>query len=1650
MILSVVGIMFSAKAFAETESVIAAGVIDADCTPGVLTTMGTNTSGTVMLTAQWEPEDYNVIYDAGSHGSGGATDTATFGQRYDIPAGVNGSVSANTGYTFNGTWKESNGNAFNGEDPWDRTEDLTVYAQYNPKTYNVTYECGSATIDGDVINGELTGNPSQNSTSDTATFDAPYSFLGNNTCELPEHTFNGWNCKTQSNDEPLQPDDTQSWNIDDDVVCTAGWEEKQPCNKSCVEDPNFECPDGAMNCAPDTDAPGASGYIDETTGQCVVEQEVTCPYTCEKECVLPVAYVNCPVGYDCILDQVQPKSQGHIENGQCVVDTANECTYTRVCKTGYEEIDGRCVEECGEGEQRNSDTGECEPIVPEEPQTCTKTCNNSFVCPSNATCTCDTSVTTSGTLDENDNCDAAEPGVCPCQVTCDDGYTMNSNGECEPIVPEVCPVPCEVSAEALANCQSGGYTCTLKPANQQPSTTGHMVDGVCVPDTEVPICEYTKACPNGKQEVNGECKELCNKPCIEDSNFRCPDGAMNCRPNTDVPGASGYLDEETDQCVVEQDVMCPYTCEKECVLPDEYINCPVGYRCTLDQNQTTSKGRVENGVCNIETEEICTFTKECDTGYEMVDGVCKKRCSKTCDWGTCPDNAICTYGNPVTNYGYEDANGVCSATQPAACEPTWTCKEGYELVGGVCKKPCSKTCVRGTCPDNAVCTYGNPVTNYGYEDANGVCDVAQPAVCQPEWTCVSGFHKEGNICEPDVETCMKPCVENTDFECPDNSDCSCDTTKMTTVGHLENGVCVTDNETMCPCTSVCKTGYEEVNGECKEPCSKTCVLGTCPAHATCTYDNPVTNYGYKDANGVCGATQPDVCQPRWTCEEGYELVNGECKKPCEVTCDKDPCPDNAICTYGQLTKNYGYENANGVCDAVKPAACAPAWRCADGYELVNGICRAVCTQDQERDSNGTCVPRACEKPCTVDTSLCPANANCEYDTTQKTQGVMENGSCNAVRTTCPVTFSCKSGYHKNATETACVKDQRNLTYDCGAGTGTASTGGTYDSGTAITIAANTCTKTGSEFIGWNCGGASFVPGDSLTLTTDTVCVATWNDLNCKCTMTNGAVNCSSVLDANNKCNYSWECNDGYYMETQSATDAGSEFVAQCQPCPEGYNAGSDGNRTSKTNCYSGPKTRRWTGSQIQCSLPANCSSKTCVACSQRDCEYVAYSDADGNADGDIKTGCSTNSEPCQQQISSVVAVANGYVNSDGKSCSLCSSYGDGSYTLSDGGNISGGKCYKEVDRKCTQQACQNPDENGCRDVECAESCVCNTQGKYKLFADGTTQGDSSSMTCTKDIVSLIPKDGHYADGITSCPAYGYNVQYTCGTGTGTAPVDSVTYAYNDNVTTKTNTCTKTGYTFKNWKCDGTVINAGGSFAITKDTTCVAQWAKTPYKITYNCAATDIEQLRAVTNNLHYGDTVTLMSYNTVGCESNGYRFDHWDCNTEYSGTTLVMPNKDVECHAVTTPIQYNIEYVLNGGEFPIGSVVPVKYKKTSSNVILPVPVKDGFEFLGWYTNSGFNGNAVTKIPTGSTGDKKFYAKWNFVCNPEHWYHVGEDKICLYETQQTSPTVKLDIDGSMRYMMLTNDKNIPMHKGTNRKMRIRVGNKTYNAHDKSVY
>lgn len=74
---------------------------------------------------------------------------------------------------------------------------------------------------------------------------------------------------------------------------------------------------------------------------------------------------------------------------------------------------------------------------------------------------------------------------------------------------------------------------------------------------------------------------------------------------------------------------------------------------------------------------------------------------------------------------------------------------------------------------------------------------------------------------------------------------------------------------------------------------------------------------------------------------------------------------------------------------------------------------------------------------------------------------------------------------------------------------------------------------------------------------------------------------------------------------------------------------------------------------------------------------------------------------------------------------------------------------------------------------------------------------------------------------------------------------------------------------------------------------------------------------------------------------------------------------------------YCIDYELNGGSWYNKYYPKMRYTPNTSEE-LPTSAninKTGYSFAGWYTDESFSGEPVTEIPIGSTGDKKFYAKW---------------------------------------------------------------------------
>ena len=98
---------------------------------------------------------------------------------------------------------------------------------------------------------------------------------------------------------------------------------------------------------------------------------------------------------------------------------------------------------------------------------------------------------------------------------------------------------------------------------------------------------------------------------------------------------------------------------------------------------------------------------------------------------------------------------------------------------------------------------------------------------------------------------------------------------------------------------------------------------------------------------------------------------------------------------------------------------------------------------------------------------------------------------------------------------------------------------------------------------------------------------------------------------------------------------------------------------------------------------------------------------------------------------------------------------------------------------------------------------------------------------------------------------------------------------------------------------------------------------------------------------------------TVTIENSGYTDSKEFKITVLKGTTLTNT--------------YTVNYVLNDGTQNANN--PTTYK-VGEDVALYQPTKGRVEFLGWYLNENFEGEALEALPKGLSGDVTLYAKWD--------------------------------------------------------------------------
>ena len=119
-------------------------------------------------------------------------------------------------------------------------------------------------------------------------------------------------------------------------------------------------------------------------------------------------------------------------------------------------------------------------------------------------------------------------------------------------------------------------------------------------------------------------------------------------------------------------------------------------------------------------------------------------------------------------------------------------------------------------------------------------------------------------------------------------------------------------------------------------------------------------------------------------------------------------------------------------------------------------------------------------------------------------------------------------------------------------------------------------------------------------------------------------------------------------------------------------------------------------------------------------------------------------------------------------------------------------------------------------------------------------------------------------------------------------------------------------------------------------------------------------------NAHIGVTAENVPRSFISGWSNNMvgenPADYFSSDGDACGIGL-NANGDVVLGSLFTTITLNP----NGGALPEYSLV--------AGAALPIPTKTGYTFAGWYENQEFSGDPVTDVPTDSTKNLNFYAKW---------------------------------------------------------------------------
>ncbi|MCQ2568208.1 MAG: InlB B-repeat-containing protein, partial [Alphaproteobacteria bacterium] len=219
-----------------------------------------------------------------------------------------------------------------------------------------------------------------------------------------------------------------------------------------------------------------------------------------------------------------------------------------------------------------------------------------------------------------------------------------------------------------------------------------------------------------------------------------------------------------------------------------------------------------------------------------------------------------------------------------------------------------------------------------------------------------------------------------------------------------------------------------------------------------------------------------------------------------------------------------------------------------------------------------------------------------------------------------------------------------------------------------------------------------------------------------------------------------------------------------------------------------------------------------------------------------------------------------------------------------------------------------------------------------------------------------------------------------------------------------------GYEFDYWTCSATYDNGETytgnyqnnaeitEYVYNSDMLCEAHWMANSYSLSYNCGnGGELADGQSETVSVDYDAEYVLN--NSVCKVRPNYTLINWTCSNDLDLTQSVWNITDNStCTAHWEETRYVITY-LNTDGTQFNSLSPTTYLSSATPLTVPTTNPANTEhadFVGWCDDASLTQNcALTReIPSGSSGDITFYAKWVASACPAGQYLDSASASCL--------------------------------------------------------